>query len=102
MIQVDYTKLKKLVKDAGKTMSGLSLELGYSKSYLDEGKLLNRGGLRTIEANYICEALGCNIEDLKPSDRFEEPTQTHTRADELTDEELVQEIMKRLLRKGGR
>lgn len=28
--------------------------------------------------------------------------QTHTRADELTDEEPVQEIMKRLLRKGGR
>ena len=101
MVPVDYEFLKTRIREKGLTLSGVAAELGWSSSYLSREKIENRGGVKPRDLQYLAQLLECDEEAIMapvPAEPVEMPKEGKpTTAASLTDEELIQELMKRLL-----
>ena len=100
MVPVNYEFLKERISEKGLTLSGVAAEMGWSASYLNREKIENRGGLKPRDLQFLAEILECEIEELKAPEpkpaEMPKEGKPNTAAS-LTDEELIQELMKRLL-----
>ena len=101
MVPINYDAMKAWIAEKGLTLSGVATQMGWSATYLSREKMENRGGLRPRDLQYLADLLGCEEDELKAVP-VEEPAEmpkegTPTTASSLTDEELIQELMKRLL-----
>ena len=99
IIRIDYDEMKRRIDKKGWTLKQTAAELGWDGGYLNRDKCEGRGGLRKRDAEYLCTILECDLEDITVKEIIPEPVQAPTRAADLTNEELIQELMKRLLTK---
>lgn len=99
IIPIDYDEMRRRFAKKGISLRQVANDLGWDGGYLNKDKVEGRGGVRTMDAKYIAGVLGCKIEDLMPKQELKAPGTAKTRAADLTNEELIQELMRRLLKK---
>ena len=103
-VQIDYDEMKRRIDEKGLTLKDVASEIGWTSGYLNRDKVAKRGGIRKIDAEHIAKILECEVDDITlkvvepaPEEMPEGKPILRTAAD-LTNEELIQELMKRLLK----